>query len=145
MKILALIVSMTATMISLPVFAQNATYACQYIMQSGMHRVQEVWKTTNFLLPEPFFFTISDGLIDKKSLENSPVRISSLSGSCSKTKHDDPLIGRSHWCSDNTNYLSFSEKTLAGGLAKTMGAMQSASDPIVDSVTVSRFKCQKVG
>ena len=145
MKTLSLIVSVAALLVTAPATAQKATYACQFIQSAGMHKEPAGWKTTNFSLPEPFFFTMLDGLIDKKSLEKQPVLLSSVDAICSKAKYDNPLTGRTHWCAGSTNFFSFSEETLNGGLSKTMGALQSASDRIVDSVAVSRFKCQKVG
>jgi hypothetical protein len=121
------------------------TYACQFIMAAGMLKSPQTgWKTTEFNVPEPFFLTMSNGLIDKNSLKGPPTGMHPLDTRCSKSEIDIPSIGLNHWCSSDSSYLSFSEKTLNGGFATTFGAMQSSSENQPDSVSVSRFKCQKV-
>ncbi len=101
------------------------TYACQFIMAAGMIKDPKGgWRTTEFNVPEPFFLAMSGGLIDSISLVQAPIIIEADS-KCSISDFDSPKLGRSHWCSDKSNYLSFSEKTLNGGLAQTMGAMQT--------------------
>ena len=119
------------------------TYACQFIMEAGMIKDPKgSWRTTSFKLNEPFFLTMSNGLIDKTSLDEPPINMYSRAISC--LKYELAGMGIVHWCADYANYLSLSEKTLNGGLAKTYGALQSPIEDPQDSVTVSRFKCQKV-
>ena len=126
--------------------AAAQTYACQFIMSAGMNKTPKSdWKVAEFNVPEPFFLTMSNGLIDKNSLKGPPTSMHPSDTRCSKSEFDNPNIGLNHWCSSDTTYLSFSEKTLNGGFTNTMGAMQSSRDNEVDSVTVARFKCQKVG
>ena len=122
--------------------AAAQTYACQFIMDAGMIKESDRWQVTSFKISEPFFLTIVDGLIDKKPLANKPTDMT-LDAVCMRDSFDSKAIGRSHWCADNMSYLSFSEKTLNGGFARTFGAMQSSSSP-ADSVSISRFKCQQV-
>ncbi len=102
------------------------------------------WIISEFKVREPFFLIMSNGLIDKNSLKGPATGMHPSDTRCLKSEFNNPSIGLNHWCSSDTSYLSFSEKTLNGGFAQTMGAMQSSSDIETDSVTVSRFKCQKV-
>jgi len=121
--------------------AAAQTYACQFIMVAGMDKDPKTgWTVTGFKPNEPFFLSISNGLIDTKSVAESPLNLTV--SSCNNSP--SVALGVAHWCADYTNYLSFSEKTLNGGYAKTFGAMQSSSDAAADSVSVSRFKCQRV-
>jgi hypothetical protein len=123
--------------------AAAQTYACQFIMQAGMDKDPKTgWKTAPFKVREPFFLTMSNGFIDTASVIQPSLSMANFSITCSK--HDHSSMGVSHWCADYANYLSFSEKTLNGGYSRTFGAMQSSNDSDVDTVTVSRFKCQKV-
>jgi len=125
--------------------AAAQTYACQFIMTAGMDKdPKSGWRATEFKVREPFFLTMSGGVIDTKSLIDPATKMHPSVTKCFKTDYDDTYIGFSHWCASDTNYLSFSEKTLNGGLAKTLGALQASSDPDVDTVTIARFKCQKV-
>lgn len=117
------------------------TYACQFIMQTGMDKEPAGWKTQTFNLPEPFFLTMSNGSIESESLAKPPLKMVSIPRMCNKF---DSVSGVLHWCADWASYLSFSEKTLSGGFANTFGAMQSPNDTEIDSVTVARYKCQKV-
>jgi hypothetical protein len=135
------------TLALLCVFATGSaaaqTFACQFIMEAGMHKdPKSGWITKSFKVDDPFFLTMSNGLITTKSLTEPPLSFADFAATCNK--YDLVGLGLSHWCTDYSNFISFSEKTLNGGLAKTTGAMQSSSDTNVDSVTVSRFKCQKV-
>jgi hypothetical protein len=126
-----------------PAVAQ--TYACQFIMSAGMNKTPQTnWRVTSFILEEPFFITMSNDLIDTKSLTQPPLDMASFSVTCMK-RNSPTTLGVTHWCADYSSYLSFSEKTLNGGFAKTFGAMQSSSNDDPDSVLVMRFKCQKVG
>lgn len=119
------------------------TYACQFIMAAGMHKDPKTgWKITGFGVEEPFFLTLSNGLIDTKSVAEPPLSMPTYSTTC--MKRESPSLGVSHWCADYSDYLTFSEKTLNGGLARTFGAMKSSSAETADAVMVSRFKCQKV-
>jgi len=124
--------------------AAAQTYACQFIMTAGMDKELSGWKTKTFNSPEPFFLTMSEGLIDTKSFSDRPIRMSKIVTSCSKSPFDSPPEGYIHFCADDTKYLSFSETTLNGGLARTFGALQPSSESEPDSVSISRFKCQKV-
>lgn len=120
------------------------TYACQFIMKAGMLKdPKKGWEVTGFKLPEPFFLNMSKGLIDTKSVTEPPIAMSSFSAECMK-RESPSTLGVTHWCSDYSDYLSFSENTLNGGLTKTFGAMQSSNDTDVDGISVARFKCQKV-
>jgi hypothetical protein len=119
------------------------TYACQFIMTAGMKKDQKSgWKVTNFQVDEPFFLTMSNGLIDTNSVTKPPLKLSTFSVSCNK--YAVSVVGVVHWCADYSDYLSFNENTLNGGFATTMGAMQPSNDTDVDSVSIARFKCQKV-
>jgi hypothetical protein len=123
--------------------AAAQTYACQFIMSAGMLKdPKSGWKVTGFEIDEPFFLTMSNGLIDTKSVVESPLNFSSFAATCNK--YDLVSLTFSHWCADYSKYLSFDEKTLNGGFARTFGAMQSSSSATADSVSVARFKCQKV-
>lgn len=127
--------------------AAAQTYACQFIMTAGMDKdPKSGWISAFFKVPEPFFLTMSNGSIDPKSFAEPPVHISQIANTC--MKYDFPggkgLQGVIHWCADQSTYLSFSENTLSGGVAQITGALQPSTDAKVDSVTVSRFKCQKV-
>jgi hypothetical protein len=122
--------------------AAAQTYACQFIMSAGMKKDPAGWKVGEFNVPEPFFLTMSNGLIDKASVAEPPLSMPNFSTTC--TKDDISNKGVVHWCADWSSYLSLSEKTLTGGYALTNGAMQSSSDTKIDTVAVSRFKCQKV-
>lgn len=123
--------------------AAAQTYACQFIQNAGMDKdPKSGWITKSFMVDEPFFLTMTNGMIDTKSIVEKPLNF--LGATCSRLGFEDPFIGNSHWCADFSKYVSFSEKTLNGGFARAMGAMQSSSDKDVDSVMVSRFKCQKV-
>jgi hypothetical protein len=127
--------------------AAAQTYACQFIMSAGMNKTpKSTWKVGEFNVFEPFFLTMSNGSIDPKSFGTGDMQLvmSPLDSKCSKSEYDNPKLGRIQFCADETSHLSFSDKTLNGGLAVMMGALQSTSDTIVDSVSVSRFKCQKV-
>lgn len=119
------------------------TYTCQFIMSAGMDKdPKKGWAVKTFKLREPFFLNISNGLIDTKSLTEPPSFLLSFSAAC--MKQSSPALGVSHWCADYSSYLSFSEKTLNGASARTFGALDSTSVEDPDSVTISRFKCQKV-
>jgi hypothetical protein len=120
------------------------TYACQFIMAAGMNKNTAGWRLTEFNVPEPFFLTMLNGLIDTKSVTVKPIGMGSSETKCFKSEFDILDLGRTHWCGDFSDYLSFSEKTLNGGYARTVGGMQSSGDKDADSVAVSRFKCQKV-
>jgi hypothetical protein len=122
--------------------AAAQTYACQFIMQAGMAKDSAGWKATEFKVDDPFFLTLTDGLIDKKSLAEKPVAQSPYFTTC--FKRDLAGTGDSHWCADFAQYLSFNEITLHGGIAKTMGAILSSDAAATSAVTVARFKCQKV-
>ena len=123
--------------------ATAQTYACQFIMSAGMEKdPKSGWKVTGFQKDEPFFLTMSNGLIDTKYMIESPLDFASFAATCNKHELVDFAV--SHWCTDYSKYLSFNEKTLNGGFARTFGAMQSTSSATADSVVVSRFKCQKV-
>ncbi len=122
--------------------AAAQTYACQFIMVAGMDKEPSGWIAKTFKVPEPFFLTMSNGLIDTKSAAEKPVSMSAYFTTC--FKRDLAGTGDSHWCADFAQYLSFNEITLHGGIARTMGAIASSDAPAADSVTVSRFKCQKV-
>ena len=123
--------------------AAAQTYACQFIMAAGMNKDPKTgWKVTELQILEPFFLNVTNGLIDTKSVTQPPLKMSTFSTTCNK--YEPSVVGVVHWCADYTDHLSFSQKTLSGGFAQTMGALQSASDANVDSVTVSRFKCQQV-
>lgn len=145
MKTLALIVSVTALLVTAPATAQNATYACQFIQSAGMNKEPAGWKIALFNSPEPFFLRILNGRIDKKNLQAPPLGLRLEDTSCFKSDFNNPIVGQNHWCASDIRHLSFSEKTLNGGLAATFGAIQPSTDTNVDSVVVSRFKCQKVG
>lgn len=119
------------------------TYACQFIMQAGMDKdPKSGWKIMGFKPPEPFFITMSNGLISTKSVAEPPLMMPTFSTTCMKI--ETPSLGVSHWCAAYSDYLSFSEKTLNGAFTKTFGAMQSSNANETDSVTVSRFRCQKI-
>jgi hypothetical protein len=121
------------------------TYACQFIMTAGMHKESNgAWKVVAFNSPEPFFLKIINGVIDTTSLAEGSIQMFVPETSCSRSEFNLSDKGHTHRCSDSAKYLSFSEKTLNGGFALTTGAMQSTSDKDVDSVAVSRFKCQKI-
>jgi hypothetical protein len=123
--------------------AAAQTYACQFIMSAGMAKdPKSGWKVGEFNVQEPFFLTMSNGLIDKASVAEPPLSMLNPSTTC--TKYDISNKGVVHWCADWSTYLSLSEKTLTGGYAMTNGAMQSSNDTKIDTVAVSRFKCQKV-
>jgi hypothetical protein len=123
--------------------AAAQTYACQFIMSAGMKKESKTsWRTTSFEVSEPFFLSMSNGSIDTKSMTEAPIGMSPFSVTCMKRK--SPTLGMTHWCADYSDYLSFNENTLNGGLAKTFGAMESSTAESSDSVMVSRFKCQKL-
>lgn len=123
--------------------AAAQTYACQFIMEAGMDKDPKTgWITASFKPREPFFLTMSNGFIDTASVIQQPLSWDNSTITCSKDDFSGMKV--SHWCADYSNYLSFSEKTLNGGYSMTFGAMQSSNDSRADSVTVSRFKCQKV-
>ncbi len=120
------------------------TYACQFIQSAGMDKDPKIgWKVTDFKVDEPFFLTMSEGLIDAKSVTEKPIDMLP-NATCSKLGFEQEFIGNSHSCADATKHLTFSEKTLNGGFAETRGAMSSSEAVRADSVVVSRFKCQKV-
>jgi hypothetical protein len=128
--------------------ATAQTYACQFIMSAGMGKEQSGWKVAEFPpYPSIFFLKMGNGVIDTNSLTESPLSMPASHTSCTKTansqseavKGDDNF----HWCAYYAGYLSFYEKTLNGGFARTYGAMQSTNDNQVDRVLVQRFKCQK--
>ena len=117
------------------------TYACQFIMSAGMDKdPKSGWITKSYKVDDPFFLTMSNGLIDTQSVAEPPLNL--MASSCGKSP--SVALGVVYWCVDRATYLSFSEKTLNGGFAQTFGAMQTASEANPDSVSVSRFKCQKV-
>jgi hypothetical protein len=123
--------------------AAAQTYACQFIMSAGMDKdPKSGWITKSYKVDDPFFLTMSNGLIDTKSVAEPPLEMSTFFTSC--MKRESQSLGVSHWCADYSQYLSFSEKKLNGSLAKTFGEMSSPNIATADSVTVSRFKCQKV-
>ena len=120
------------------------TYACQFIMQAGMDKdPKKGWIISGFKVPEPFFLTMSNGLIDTKSVMEPPLKLSAFSVKCNK--YAASMIGIVHWCADYTDHLSFNENTLNGGFAQTFGALQSSTESEPDPISVARFKCQKVG
>ncbi len=122
--------------------AAAQTYACQFIMTAGMNKdPKSGWTVTDFAIDEPFFLTMLNGLIDTKSVAEQPLNMNEYYAACFK---GELSIGTNHWCADYSKYLSFDEKTLNGGFARTIGATQSSSNATADSVTVARFKCQKV-
>ena len=124
--------------------AAAQTYACQSIMTSGMAKKSAGWKATEFDVAEPFFLTISNSLIDAKSLAEQPSLLMDITTKCFRGDRNSPLVGLTHWCADSSAYLSFSEKNLTGALAYTYGAMTPSNNATADSVAVTRFKCQKV-
>ena len=55
MRKISLIIAVAAALMSAPVMAQNATYACQYIDAGGLEWIKGGWKTIKFHIPSPFF------------------------------------------------------------------------------------------
>lgn len=128
----------TATL-SAPVFAQQITYACQYIKTAGLNWEKGAWEATNFRLKKPFFLAV----INKNLTLNS---VDKVLGEYGKVFCHPPELSFMEYqtCTNQLGAsLVFNHDTGLGGVAHIYGAVFERQS-YRDSLTVAPFTCTKM-
>ncbi len=119
---------------SAPAFAQQVTYACQYIKSAGLNWEKGKWNTSSFNLDKPFFLSTVGGSLTTNSVEKV---LTSDSTFC------HPTNSKKQTCSDRLGgSLIFNHDNELGGVAQLYGSIDN--DANKDTLSVSPFTCTKM-
>lgn len=118
----------------IPAMAQSdQVMACQYTEAAGFNWKNEKWDMTGFYPNPPFFLKSRAGrLIDPPTKVVGPHPI------CTQNMHVETCHDR------EGEVLIFNHNTLRGSTASLYGSIQSDTDPIRASMSVSLFFCEKM-
>ena len=139
MRKLSLILAISSAVISAPVFAQNVTYACQYLESAGLGWKNGRWTVTKFNVGAPFFLKASNSSLDKESVAKVLKKSRASFVLCHQpdegTQSCGDFLGGS---------LVFDFNTLNGGVSKIFGSSLPTNDNDKDTLSVQPFTCTKM-
>ena len=138
MRKISLILATFTAVISAPVIAQNVTYACQYIADSGLVWKNKQWETIKFTFQRPFFLNSINSKLTTESVGKvigaNPNRVFCHDSSMKIQSCGDWLGGS----------LIFNFTNLNGGVSQIFGASVEDGTPEKDSLHVRAFTCTKM-
>lgn len=143
MRKISLILAVCSAVISAPVFAQNVTYACQYIKSGGLNWKNKNWQITNFNLLPPFFLQSTQTSSDPKITSDSLIK--ALANGMLTGVFCHQTINGIQACGDSVGgSFIFNFNTMNGAISQILGGSMSDNNPEKDSLVVKTFTCTKM-
>lgn len=134
---LSLSLIFTCLIISSRAEAQNATYACQSIVEGGLIWENGQWKATRFTPQRPFFLSSVNLTLTKESVGKALE--TTLGVFCHETARNIQS------CGDRLGGgLIFDFENLTGATSQILGAALKDNRPSKDDLKIRTFTCTKM-
>jgi hypothetical protein len=128
----------TALLATPPATAQNATYACQSIVEGGLTWENGQWKTSKFILSRPF-------LLDWVNSEFTGESVAKALGASFIAIFCHERVGDVQSCGSSLGgTLLFDFANLTGATSRIFGAALKNNRPIKDNLVIRTFTCTKM-
>jgi len=123
-----------------PAFAQQVTYACQYVETAGLGWKNGKWVPGTYVDDPPFFLTAEGNSLTSESLEKI---FGSFGYSCNPPLQS--LFGESQSCVGSLGTtINFSFTNLTGVRAATFAGIKPSNRSEKGYLLVAPFVCEKV-
>lgn len=138
MKKIALIMTLSSVLISIPALAQSSSFACQFVESAGLSWDNKKWDLKKFNKGGSFFLSSTNSTLDLQSV-SKVLNVSQANVVCHA-----PFAGTQACADALGGGLIFNFKNMNGGISQLLGASMSDREALKDDVRVMTFTCTQM-